>query len=164
MNINTNNKNPESSQVRTANTTHLHETEKICQDQNSVTCKTKKLRIDLEIEVFCEIPINQEILDHAIKNHWNEVLSWKEEGDEDYADAPEESTKAEFLKHYDSQFCDWIQYDGMSDFFNSKNKQEISAMISFNISEVEILAKVKESAVNFLREYNSDNSHLVDFK
>jgi hypothetical protein len=162
--MNKNNKNPESSEVRTANTTHLHEPVKICQDQNSLTRKTKKLRIDLEIEVVCEIPINQEILDHAIENNWNEVLSWKEAGDEDYADATEESTKAEFLEHYDSNFCDWIQYDGMSNFFNSKNKQEIAAMISFNISEVEILAKVKESAVNLLKRYNSSQSHLVDFK
>ena len=52
----------------------------------------------------------------------------------------------------------------MSNFFNSKNKQEIAAMISFNISEVEILAKVKESAVNLLKRYNSSQSHLVDFK
>lgn len=164
MNINTNKENTGLSQARTANTTHLHEPVKIGAYEKTSGSEAKKLRLTLEIEVDCEILITQEILDHAIKNHWQTVLSWKEDGDEDYADSTQESAKAEFLKHYDSQFCDWIQYDGMSDFFNSKNKQEIDAMISFNISEVDILAKVKESAVNFLWQYNSSNSHLVDFK
>lgn len=148
--------------IRTANTTHLHEPEKICLNQNSVSNETKKLRITVEIEVDVEIPISQEILDHAIKTNWDEILSWKDDGDEDYADATQESAKVEFFNNYDSNFYDWIEYEGMHDYFTSKSEDQIASMVNFSIDESSIFKKAKQAAVRFLKDGNS--SHLVDFK
>jgi hypothetical protein len=150
--------------IITANTTHLHEVGKVDAKKFTLAQQTKKIRLTLEIEIDCEIPISTNLLNHAIKNSWDEVTSWKEDGDQDYANITEESAKDEFYKHYDYEFYNWIENGGMVDYFATQTDDEIKSVVIFEIGGSDIFEKVKQSAVEFIREYNNYSSHLVDFK
>jgi hypothetical protein len=126
--------------------------------------KEKKIVLTVTVEVDLEIAVNKDILEHAIRNSWEEVKSWQEDGDDEWIDATEESSRIEFFKNYESEFYNWIETGGMIDFFKSKKNDQVEEMIAFPENNEEMMQNIKKAAINFIRDYDANSSHLVDFK
>jgi hypothetical protein len=132
--------------------------------QTSSPEKEKKIVLTVSVELDLEIAINHDILEHAIHNSWEEIKSWQEEGDDEWTDATKESSRIEFFKNYESEFYNWIETGGMIDFFKSKKNAEIEKMISLQESNDAIMKNIKKAAINFIRSYDNNSSHLIDLK